>query len=258
MTIIAVTQGLVLADALRMDKDGKPYYQSGKIHTYSKPVRLRSTEQGFSDLFYGFAGSGEDEAIHAAGKAAGICQMDLWLAGYNDADRLRLLTDQTSFSIMFFGLNGVILAEIISGSISMMYYSYGDYVRLATGSGCAAWNRLMRDGKDNICPIRAMYGTFAMEPTCGGEIEVWALPNEAKGAFTKIATYPHRTLFESFRMAGSPKKFHHLKESKEWLKSLIPRLEQNSAKRSKGKTKPPPQGLLDLLYSTWSKRPPEP
>ena len=256
MTIVAFTQGLVLADSRRAGPDGL-YNRPGKIHTYTKPVKMRSVKHGFKDTFYGFAGSGEDEAIQAAGTRAVIGQLDLWLEGYAQADQMRLLTDQTTFSIMLFGFNGLVLAELISGQVNMGYYTYLEYSRCATGSGCAAFNRIMIENKDSACPVRALYAVQAMEPTCGGEIEVWALPTVERGPeakLRKLGSHPELNTTGCFKMAAYPKKFHYLKESKAWLTALITRSLESSAKRSKAKTSPPPQGLLDLLYSRSGKR----
>jgi len=257
MTIIAVAHGLVLADSARDTIRGREYVP-GKIFKYEKPVQMRSTRQGFKDWFYGFAGTGEDEMIKHCGDMALCGQLDLWLDRYKHVDEMRFLNDLNSFSVLLFGLEGNALLEVNSGNIVLQYHPHTEVASVAIGSGAAAFHRLFNERKFKICPVRAMYGTFAMEPTCGGEVEVWRLPTAVRGkdtGFKKLGTFPHHKLVDCFRMAASPNKFHYKEESKEWLKSLILRLAKRSPKQFAELASKPSLTPWESLSSR-SKKPP--
>lgn len=254
MTLIAVAHGLVIADSARATNQGMEF-RTGKVVSYSKPVKMWSKRLKCKDWFYGFAGTGEEEVIQQAGEMAiGGC-LDLWWDRYKHVDEMRMINDSTSFSIALFGLNGVVLLEVLSGEIQMVYLSYLEYGYAALGSGAAAFKRIFStEGKDVFCPVRSAYGTFAMEPTCGGALEVWRLPQSRNDRLTKLEVLPNRSLIECFKQASQPNKFTYYEVSRQWLTELIRRSARSLRRDSKVRTTLPPPKQPDLLMSRFAPR----
>lgn len=230
MTLIAQAQGLVLADSCRGVATGYEY-SPGKIVAYNKPHPMRSARLKFKDWFFGYAGTGDEEVIKYAGELALAGQLDLLEDRYKYVDEMRFLNDYTTFSIMLFGLNGTALLECQSGKVVLSYHEHHATAQVSVGSGARAFNRLFKEGDHTICPVRTMYGTFTMEPSCGGAVEVWRLPLAVRGknkGFVKLGEFPHKNLLECFQMMSTPNKFHFKEDSREWLKSVIHRLAKRS------------------------------
>lgn len=252
MTLIALAKGLVVADSAR----GTPHgieYQTGKIITYPTPIQLRSKRLGFKDWFYGFAGTGDEEIVRNAGEMALIGSLDLWWDRFKSIDEMRFINTHTSCSLMLYGLDGVVLLDVESGKINMRYLRYCDFTLAAIGSGGRAYQRLFDELGGIICPVRCAYGSFAMEPTCGGEVEVWRLPLAARGkgkGMIKLDVLPHKSLVECFKMMSTPDRLHYKEESKEWLTNVIAR----SAKHSPNTFKALMSGLSQKLPSSAKKK----
>lgn len=230
MTLIAVTQGLVLADSCRGTPHGYEF-SPGKINVYAKPFQMRSARLRFKDWFYGYAGTGDEEVIKHAGEMALIGALDLWWDRYKHIDEMRMIGFHNGFTILLFGLNGVASLEVESGHVHMAYIRYDEIGQVSVGSGAQAYSRLLKEANFHICPVRAMYGTFTMEPTCGGQVEVWRLPTASRGKGTglvKLGVLPQKDLFGCFKMMATPQRFHFKKESEEWLRSVILRLVKSS------------------------------
>lgn len=246
MTLIAVAHGLVLADSLRATENGFEH-STGKVHTYPHPVQMWSKRLGIKDLFYGYAGTGDEEVSKHAGRMALIGQLDLWRDRYKHVDELRLLNADSSFSILLFGLNGTFKLNVDSGAVELTYHAYMNVTCHAIGSGSEAFYKLFEEGDYTICPVRTFYGAFTMEPTAGGAVEVWQLPTEArgkKGRLRQLQVFPKKSLLESFQMMSKPRALHFKEESKEWLISAFQRSVKNSRSSSRTKTLPKPQKLL--------------
>ncbi|QVD49289.1 hypothetical protein LUCX_219 [Xanthomonas phage vB_XciM_LucasX] len=232
MTLIAVVEGLVIADSARMTSAGMQY-SSGKIFPYPKASKMWSRRLKFVDHFFGFAGTGEDEAIQAAGDIVLCGALDLVTDRYRAMDDLRLINDWNQFSLLLFGLQGVAVLHMQSGKVELEYERYDVLSSVSVGSGHAAFKRLYStDYKTKICPVRAFYGTFALEPTCGGEIEVWRMPLHRRDKLTKLAQMRQRTLPEIFQFMATPTKYHFKEVSTTWRSTIT----QLSAKRSSARS----------------------
>lgn len=254
MTIIAVAHGLVVADQMRDGKDGL-FTQAGKVYTYAKPIQMWSKREHFKDYFYGFSGSGECQIIQHAGEMAKIGCLDLWFDRYMHVDEMRMLNDSTSFSILLFGLDGTVLMEAVSGHLSMRYLPYKEYAHVAVGSGATAFRKLFTESDWAMCPVRALYGVMAMEPTCGGEVEVWALPTQRNDRLRPLRTHPALSTLEIFKIASQPKKLHYKPESQKWLTSLILRSAKSSVPASRTSTSQKLPASPECQYATLSKQP---
>jgi hypothetical protein len=230
MTLIAQAHGLIVADSCRGTLSGYEY-STGKIFTYPQPALLRSARLKFKDWFYGYAGTGDEEVVKFAGELALSGQLDLWWDRYKCIDEMRFVNDFTTFSIFLFGLDGTLLLEVNSGKIHMQYLMHHQIAQVSIGSGSKAFAKLFTETKFEACPVRTMYGTFTMEPSCGGAVEVWRLPLAVRGkgaGLIKLGEFPHKDLVGCFKMMSTPLKLHFKKESQEWLKSVILRLVKRS------------------------------
>lgn len=220
MTLIVASRGLIIADSLRMVND-EATFKTGKIFPYDKPVFLQSKAFKFKDYFFGYAGSGEDAIIKAAGQHATTVLFDAWVADYRTVDKLRCLLD-TGLCMMFFGLKGILAISIHSGEIRIGYLDHRDHGTVITGSGLDAYIRIVREFKGDICPVKASYATFAMEPSCGGAIEVWKYPLSKKERMTQIKIHEAINLPSVFKMAASGRKHFYQEINQTWLTTHTP------------------------------------
>jgi hypothetical protein len=221
MTLVLASRGLVIADSLRMI-DGEKEFKTGKIYTYQKPVLIQSKSIKVKDYFFGYAGSGDDQVIKAAGEEAARLLLDQWVDTYRLVDQLRCLSSSVGFRIMFFGLKGILTGSVESGNIILKYIPHNEFGTVAAGSGSDAYDVIIREFKGRICPVVAMFAVFALEPTCGGAVEVWRYPLSKKERLQQLTVLPAQTLPEIFRTVAEPLKFHYPEEMQAWQNKHTP------------------------------------
>lgn len=260
MTLIVSTCGLIIADSARSIDGEMKHVSTGKIKTFGRPIVLQGKRSKIKDTFYGFAGSGEESIIKAAGITTIGISLDSWLDSFKYVDSLRFITDDTNFLIMFFGYKGTLMASIASGYISMQYRPYSQQWMSATGSGAESYRRIVQEYKSIICPVRAAYAAFTMEPTCGGALEVWKLPTLVKGKMIKIGERPPSTLATCYKEMATPTRCHYPEEMQEWLQihTPTPVLPQPSRKSSPVKNPPMLPPLVGFQGLDWTKHWPGP
>jgi hypothetical protein len=234
MTLIVSAKGLILADSLRRTPEAD-LFKTGKITPYERPRHIRSRRLGITDTYFGFAGSGDDQIVEYAG-ATTFGVFDIWEDRYRVIDEMRCLTEHSSFLIMFFGLKGTMAALVNSGLIDLEYYPHSQYSTVMTGSGADAYHRVVKEHQGRICPVRAAFAAFAMEPSCGGAVEVWRAPLSVKEGLKKLVVIPAAPLPKCFTIASQPRKLMYAQEHIPWLQQNIPDLEKPSPKPSKTKT----------------------
>lgn len=242
MTSIVYNKGLIIADSQRVSYTSGEFLKTGKVHAFDKPIKKYSKELGIEDHFVGFSGTGNDEIIEYAGNALlGELTLDAWKESYRYVDQLRFLHSQSGGTIMVFGTRGILLLHLVSGDINMKYHLYAEYRSISIGSGESAFKRLNQLLGESACPVRITYGTFVMEPTCGGSVEVWALPTavRGKGALLRhVATHPELKLPALFKQMATPNKLYHPKEIEAWHSFQKIPLPDGWPKPSKEKTSP--------------------
>ena len=235
MSLIAVAHGLIVCDSCRYTEGGYAF-KTGKVFPYAKPVRMRSKRfPVVNDFYFGFSGTGEDQVIEYAGNVAKAGQLDLLVDRYKHADDMRLITEHTHFTLVFFGLKGLAYLSAYPGDVTLEYAHYGSGAgHAAFGSGAKAFTKIMEAHDDVICPVTAAYLTTMMEPSVGGAMEVWALPTEVRGkenGLRKLGVHPNLSLRQVIKKGSRPAIRPYLKESQKWLLSYIPRLPKDLARK---------------------------
>ncbi len=240
MTLIVVDSGLVLADSNRASFAEGKFQQTGKITPYDKPIRKYSKALGIEDVFVGFSGTGNDEVIEYAGNSLNNdLTLDAWKECYRYVDQLRFINSITTCAIMLFGMRGTLFLNVVSGEVTMTYEPYNDFKFVSMGSGQAAYKRLRTELGDDACPVRTMQGVFVMEPTCGGAIEVWALPTATRGKnshLRRITVHGELPIPALFKQLAKPNQKHHPEEMKAWDSFRKTPSPKSTPRRSRAKT----------------------